>query len=134
MHKNLCATFCGKPVESVESVENAIRGSSAAGRKVTSCSSYGAPRLAHDLSEKVSKKTIGKSTVIWYNADSKGGIKMRTVNHLSIKAMTELVEVGSYDTKKYRYIIDQTNGECYRINKEYLGTTETLDPENWVKQ
>lgn len=22
MHKNLCATFCGKPVESVESVEN----------------------------------------------------------------------------------------------------------------
>lgn len=59
---------------------------------------------------------------------------MRTINHLSIKAMTELVEVGSYDTKKYRYIIDQTNGECYRINKEYLGTTETLDPENWVKQ
>nr|DAN02922.1 MAG TPA: hypothetical protein [Microviridae sp.] len=55
MHKNLCATFCGKPVESVESVENVIRGSSAADRKVTSCSSYGAPRLAHDLSKKVSK-------------------------------------------------------------------------------
>lgn len=59
MHKNLCATFCGKPVESVESVENAIRGSPAAGRKVTSCSSHGAPRLAHDLSAKVSK-TIKK--------------------------------------------------------------------------
>jgi hypothetical protein len=25
MHKNLCATFCGKRVESVESVENAIK-------------------------------------------------------------------------------------------------------------
>ena len=25
MHKTICATFCGKPVESVESVENAIR-------------------------------------------------------------------------------------------------------------
>nr|DAG79967.1 MAG TPA: hypothetical protein [Microviridae sp.] len=53
MHKTICATFCGKPVESVESVENAIKGSSAAGRKVTSCSSYGAPRLAHDLQGKI---------------------------------------------------------------------------------
>nr|DAM03647.1 MAG TPA: hypothetical protein [Microviridae sp.] len=53
MHKTICATFCGKPVESVESVENSIRGSSAAGRKVTSCSSYGAPRLAHDLQCKI---------------------------------------------------------------------------------
>lgn len=26
MHKNLCATFCGKPVESVESVEKANKG------------------------------------------------------------------------------------------------------------
>ena len=26
MHKNLCATFCGKPVETVESVENANKG------------------------------------------------------------------------------------------------------------
>lgn len=133
MHKNLCATFCGKPVESVESVEKANKGSPAAGRKVTSCSSYGAPRLPHDLSEKVSK-TIDKSTVIWYNADSKGGIEMKTINHLSIKAMMELEEVGSYDTAKYRYVINRGNGECYRINKELLGTTEALDPENWVEQ
>lgn len=133
MHKNLCATFCGKPVESVESVENAIRGSSEADRKVTSCSLYGAPRLAHDLSEKVSK-TTDKSTVTWYNADSKGGIEMKTINHLSIKAMMELEEVGSYDTAKYRYVINRGNGDCYRINKELLGTTEALDPENWVEQ
>jgi hypothetical protein len=26
MHKNLCATFCGKPVESVESVEKENKG------------------------------------------------------------------------------------------------------------
>ena len=59
---------------------------------------------------------------------------MKTINHLSIKAMMELEEVGSYDTAKYRYVINQDNGECYRINKELLGTTEALDPENWVEQ
>ena len=48
--------------------------------------------------------------------------------------MMELEEVGSYDTAKYRYVINQQNGECYRINKELLGTTEALEPENWVKQ
>ena len=59
---------------------------------------------------------------------------MKTINHLSVKAMIKLDEVGSYDTKKYRYIIDQSNGRCYRINKELLGTTEAIDPENWVEQ
>lgn len=59
---------------------------------------------------------------------------MKTINHLSTKAMMELEEIGSYDTKKYRYIINQRDGKCYRINKELLGTTETLDPENWEKQ
>ena len=59
---------------------------------------------------------------------------MKTINHLSIKSMMELEEAGSYDTKKYRYIINRQNGECYRINKELLGTTEALDPENWIEQ
>jgi hypothetical protein len=59
---------------------------------------------------------------------------MRTINHLSIKALRELEEVGSYDTLKYRYVIDRSNGGCYRINKELLSTTEALDPENWVEQ
>lgn len=59
---------------------------------------------------------------------------MKTVNHLSVKAIMELEEVGSYDTKKYRYIINQQNGECYRLNKDLLGTTEALEPENWVEQ
>lgn len=59
---------------------------------------------------------------------------MKTINHLNVKAMIELEEVGSYDTKKYRYIINQSDGKCYRINKELLGTTEALDPENWVEQ
>lgn len=59
---------------------------------------------------------------------------MKTLNHLSIKAMTKLEEVGSYDTAKYRYVINQNNGECYRIDKKLLGTAEALDPENWVEQ
>lgn len=71
---------------------------------------------------------------MWYNADSKGGIEMSTINHLSIKALRELEEVGLYDTLKYRYVINRSNGRCYRINKELLGTTEALDPENWTEQ
>ena len=59
---------------------------------------------------------------------------MKTINHLNVKALKELEEIGSYDTAKYRYVINQGNGKCYRINKELLGTTETLDPENWVEQ
>lgn len=59
---------------------------------------------------------------------------MRSINHLKAKAMIELEEIGSYDTKKYRYIINRGNGNCYRINKELLGTTEALDPESWVEQ
>lgn len=59
---------------------------------------------------------------------------MKTINHLSIKALRELEEIGSYDTTKYRYVINRSNGRCYRINKELLGTTEALDPENWVEQ
>lgn len=59
---------------------------------------------------------------------------MSTINRLSIKALRELDEIGSYDTAKYRYVINRDNGGCYRINKELLGTTEALDPENWVEQ
>lgn len=59
---------------------------------------------------------------------------MKTINHLSIEAMTELEEIGFYDTKKYRYVINRGSGECYRIKKELLGTTATLEPENWVEQ
>lgn len=59
---------------------------------------------------------------------------MNTINHLSIKALRELEEIGVYDTAKYRYVINQSNGGCYRINKELLGTTGALDPENWVEQ
>ena len=59
---------------------------------------------------------------------------MKSVNHLSTKSMTELEKNGSYDTKKYRYVVNQGNGDCYRIKKELLGTTEALEPENWVEQ
>lgn len=59
---------------------------------------------------------------------------MDTIKHLSLKALKELEEIGSYDTAKYRYAIDQNNGKCYRINKELLGTTAALDLENWVEQ
>jgi hypothetical protein len=134
VHKNLCATFCGKPVETVESVENANKGRPASETGKSRHALRTAHRAYRMTCNKKFQKTLDKSTIIWYNADSKGGIEMKTINHLSIKAMMELEEVGSYDTKKYRYIINQGNGNCYRIDKELLGKTEALDPENWVEQ
>lgn len=61
-------------------------------------------------------------------------MKAKSLQHLSIKAISELYDKGIYETRKYRYIVDQCNGEIYRIEKDLLGTTETLDPNNWIKQ
>lgn len=61
-------------------------------------------------------------------------MKAKSLEHLSINAISELYDKGIYETKKYRYIVDQGNGEIYRIEKDLLGTTEALDPENWIKQ
>lgn len=61
-------------------------------------------------------------------------MKVKSLGHLSMNAINELYDKGIYETKKYRYIIDQGDGEIYRIEKDLLGTTETLDPENWIKQ
>jgi hypothetical protein len=61
-------------------------------------------------------------------------MKAKSLGHLSMNAISKLYDGGIYDTKKYRYIIDRGDGEIYRIEKDLLGTTETLDPENWIKQ
>lgn len=61
-------------------------------------------------------------------------MRMKSINHLSTEAITELETCGIYETKKYRYIIDNQDGKCYRIHKELLGTTEALNPENWTEQ
>lgn len=61
-------------------------------------------------------------------------MKAKSLDHLSIKAISELYNKRIYETKKYRYIVDQRDGEIYRIEKELLGTAEALDPENWIKQ
>lgn len=61
-------------------------------------------------------------------------MKAKSLGHLSINAISKLYDGGIYETKKYRYIVDQGDGEIYRIEKELLGTTEALDPENWIKQ
>ena len=61
-------------------------------------------------------------------------MKGKSLDHLSIKAISELYNKGIYETKKYRYIVDQRDGEIYRIEKDLLGTTEALDPDNWIKQ
>ena len=61
-------------------------------------------------------------------------MKAKSLGHLNMKAIGELYDEGIYDTKKYRYIVDQRNGEIYRIEKNLLGTTEALDQENWIKQ
>lgn len=61
-------------------------------------------------------------------------MKAKSLEHLSINAISELYDKRIYETKKYRYIVDQGDGEIYRIEKDLLGTTEALDPENWIKQ
>jgi hypothetical protein len=61
-------------------------------------------------------------------------MKAKSLWHLSINAISELYDKGIYETKKYRYIVNQSDGEIYRIEKNLLGTTEALDPNNWIKQ
>lgn len=61
-------------------------------------------------------------------------MKAKSLGHLSMNAISKLYDGGIYDTKKYRYIANQRDGEIYRIEKGLLGTTEALDPENWIKQ
>lgn len=61
-------------------------------------------------------------------------MRMKSFWHLSPEAIKELYEVGIYDTKKYRYIQDKCDSKIYRIEKSLLGTTATLDPENWIEQ
>lgn len=61
-------------------------------------------------------------------------MKKNSVKHLSTKAMNELNTTYSYDTKKYRYIYIPDEDKVLRIEKSLLGTTETLNPENWVEQ
>lgn len=61
-------------------------------------------------------------------------MKAKSLEHLSMNAISKLYDGGIYDTKKYRYIVDRGDGEIYRIEKDLLGTTETLNPENWIKQ
>lgn len=61
-------------------------------------------------------------------------MRKNSVNHLSIKAVEELTTTYSYDTKKYRYIYIPDKDKILRIEKSLLGTTKTLDPENWTEQ
>lgn len=61
-------------------------------------------------------------------------MKMNSINHLSKEALIELEESGIYETQKYRYIIDVRDRRCYRIDKKLIGTTEALEPENWIEQ
>ena len=44
------------------------------------------------------------------------------------------MQSGIHDTEKYRYIYREDENKVYRIDKELLGTTEALDPENWIEQ
>ena len=61
-------------------------------------------------------------------------MKAKSLEHLSMNAISKLYNEGIYETKKYKYIVDRGDGEIYRIEKDLLGTTEALDPENWIKQ
>lgn len=61
-------------------------------------------------------------------------MRNHSINHLSTKAVNELITTYSYDTKKYRYIYIPDEDKILRIEKSLLGTTETLNPENWIEQ
>lgn len=61
-------------------------------------------------------------------------MKAKSLGHLNVNAISKLYDEGIYDTKKYRYTVDQRDGEIYRIEKDFLGTTEALNPENWIRQ
>lgn len=61
-------------------------------------------------------------------------MRKNSINHLSTKAVNELITTYSYDTKKYRYIYKPDEDKVLRIEKRLLGTTETLNPENWIEQ
>lgn len=59
---------------------------------------------------------------------------METLSRLSAEALEELKMTGTYDTRRYRYWYKADEDKTYRINIKLLGTTEALDPENWVEQ
>lgn len=59
---------------------------------------------------------------------------METLSRLSVEALEELKMTGTYDTRRYRYWYRADEDKTYRINIKLLGTTEALDPENWVEQ
>jgi len=61
-------------------------------------------------------------------------MRTKSLGHLSKKATVELFTCGTYDSKKYRYIYKPDEDSVYRIEKELLGTTEALNPENWIEQ
>lgn len=61
-------------------------------------------------------------------------MRAKSMNHLSVKALKKLYEYGHYETAKYRYSYDYDEDKIYRIEKKMLGTTEALDPENWIEQ
>lgn len=59
---------------------------------------------------------------------------MKTMSRLSAEALEELEMTGTYNTRRYRYWYDASENKTYRINIKLLGTTEALDPENWIEQ
>ena len=63
MHKNLCATFCGKPVESVESVEKANKGSPASKTEKLRHALRTAHRAYRMTYNKKFQKPLDKSTI-----------------------------------------------------------------------
>lgn len=61
-------------------------------------------------------------------------MRTKSIKHLSVKALEKLYQYGYHETAKYRYIYNYDKDKIYRIEKELLGTTEALDPENWIEQ
>lgn len=59
---------------------------------------------------------------------------MKTFWKLSLEAIKKIMAGEIYETKKYRYVYRPDEDKVYRIEKRLLGTTEALNPENWIEQ
>lgn len=74
----------------------------------------------HILSRKIGSKATKHADL------SATGRKGKTMNKEKMR-QNIIRNGGVYDTKKYRYIIETTTGDIYRVELCKLGTTEMLD-------
>jgi hypothetical protein len=117
-------------------LKTVIKGSPASEPKKLRHALRTAHRAYRMTSKKSLKNLLTKEEICGIMQTKREVRNMRTksMNHLSTKALEKLYQYGCYETAKYRYSYDYDEDKIHRIEKKMLGTTEALDPENWVEQ